>query len=93
MLKAANVHENELDQNLRSTFNMAYYQQPCDSYFVESHDNREKRIRDELREREKHAKIHTQLAIAEELSQLASYEYRDDILLQMENMEVRHPGG
>ena len=69
---------------------MAYYQQPCDSYFVESHDDRERRYNDEIKEREKFAKRHTQLAIAEELSQLASDEYLDDILSHMEDMEVRH---
>lgn len=68
---------------------MAYYQQTCDSYFVESHGDPEKRFRDELRERERFAKRQTQLAIAEELSELASHEYRTDILLHMEEMEVR----
>lgn len=68
---------------------MAYYQQPCDSYFVESHDDHESRFRDEMREHERLAKRQTQIGIAEELSQLASYEYRDDILKQMEKMEVR----
>ena len=42
-----------------------------------------------MRERENHAKRQTQLSIAEELSQLASYEYRDQILEQMEIMEVK----
>lgn len=68
---------------------MEYYRQSCNSYFVESHDDREKRFRDELRERELHAKRETQLAIAEELSELASYEYRDDILEHMGRMEVK----
>lgn len=68
---------------------MAYYQQTCDSYFVESHDDQEKRFREEMREHEKFAKRQTQLDIAEELSQLASHEYRDDILQHMEAMEVR----
>ena len=70
---------------------MAYHQQTCDSYFVESHDDREKRFRDELRERERFAKSQTQLAIAEELSQLASQEYLADILQHMEDMEVNRP--
>ena len=68
---------------------MAYYQQPCDSYFVENHDDHEKRLREEMRERENFGKRQTQLAIAEELSQLASYEYRDDVLSHMEHMEVK----
>ena len=54
---------------------MAYYKQPCDSYFVESHDD--------------HVKRQTQLAIAEDLSQLAIYEYGDCIQQHMEDMEVK----
>ena len=68
---------------------MAYYQQTCDSYFVENHDDKEMRFREEMRERENFDKRQTQLAIAEELSQLASYEYRDDVLSHMEDMEVK----
>ena len=67
---------------------MAYYAQPCDSYFVESHESQERIIRDGIRERERLRKHHTQAAIAEELSLLASDEYRDDILQHMERMEV-----
>ena len=71
---------------------MAYYAQPGDSYFVESHENQERAIRGGLRERERLRKQQTQEAIAEELSSLTSDEYRDDILQHMENMEVRrHP--
>ena len=69
---------------------MAYYQQTCDSYFVESHDDREKRYLEEAKERERFAKRQAQLAIADELSQLASQEYRADILSHMEYMEVKH---
>lgn len=68
---------------------MAYYQHACDSYFVESHEDRQKRYRDEVMEREKLARRQTQLAIAEELSQLASHEYQADILQHMEDMEVK----
>lgn len=68
---------------------MAYYHQPCDSYFVESHEDRELRFRDEFREREKFAKRQTQLAIAEELSQLASHAYKSAHLQHMVNMEVK----
>ena len=69
---------------------MAYSQYTCDSYFVESHEDREKRFRDEIRERERFAKRQTQYAIAEELSQLASQEYLTDVLQHMEDMEVEH---
>ena len=68
---------------------MAYYRNQCDSYFVESHEIQEKRFREELRERERHQKWQTQLAIAENLSQLTSSEYRDDVLQHMETMEVK----
>lgn len=68
---------------------MAYYHQTCDSYFVESHGDREQRFRDEFREREKFAKRQTQLAIAEELSQLASHALKSDHLQHMEDMEVK----
>ena len=71
-----------------SNLTMAYYQQTCDSYFVDSHEDRERRFRDEVREHERVAKRQTQLTIAEELSQLASHEYQADILQHMENMEV-----
>ena len=69
--------------------NMVYQQQICDSYFVETHTDREKRFREEMREHERFAKKQTQLDIAEELSQLASQEYREDVLKHMELMEVR----
>lgn len=68
---------------------MAYYHNQCDSYFVESHEDQEKRFRDGLRERERRQKWETQLAIAEDLSQLTSCEYRDDVLQHMETMEVK----
>ena len=68
---------------------MAYCHQPCDSYFVESHQGREKRFLDQLRARERHVKQQKQLEIADQLSLLASYEYKWDILQQMEIMEVK----
>ena len=68
---------------------MAYYPQRCDSYFVEAHDDRERRYRDELREQERLAKRQMQIAIAEQLSDIASQEYRDDHLRQMEKLEVK----
>ena len=69
---------------------MAYYPQPCDSYFVESHDTRDRRFRDQIREQERQAKRQTQVAIAEQLSDIASQEYRDDHLQQMEKLEVNY---
>ena len=69
---------------------MAYYHNQCDSYFVESHEDQEKRFKEELRERDRRQKWQTQLAIAEELSQLTSCEYRDDVLQHMETMEVKN---
>lgn len=68
---------------------MAYYHNQCDSYFVESHEDQDKRLREELRERDRRQKWQTQLVIAEDLSELTSCEYRDDILQHMETMEVR----
>ncbi|KAL6716681.1 hypothetical protein ACLMJK_006249 [Lecanora helva] len=66
---------------------MAYHQQPCDSYFVETFDDPDKTLHDELRQRERIVKRETQLHIAEELSQLTSLEYLDDALSHMEDME------
>lgn len=68
---------------------MAYYQNQCDSYFVESHEGEENRFLEQLRERDRRQKWQTQLEIAEELSQLTSCEYRDDVLQHMETMEVK----
>lgn len=68
---------------------MAYYHKQCDSYFVESHEDEEHRFREELRERDRRQKWETQLAITEDLSQLTSREYRDDVLRHMETMEVK----
>ena len=67
---------------------MAYSEGPCDSYFIEPQDGRRQSYRDALRERERHVKQQTQLAIAEELSQLVSNEYCADVLAHMETMEV-----
>ena len=70
---------------------MAYVQGSCDGYFVESHDDRGRLYREALLERERHVKRQTQLAIAEELSQIVSVEYYQDVLEHMESMEVRRP--
>ena len=70
---------------------MALYRARCDSFFVEDPEENQRRLREEMREREKFAKQQTQRAIADDLSRLASYEYREDILEQMEKIEVsRH---
>ncbi|KAL8834524.1 MAG: hypothetical protein Q9170_003706 [Blastenia crenularia] len=67
---------------------MAYQYRPmCDSYFVESHDDHARAIRDEIRGRETLIKKRTQVAIADKLSVLTSDEYGDDILQHMERME------
>ena len=69
---------------------MAYQaRSQCDSYFVESHDDRARAFREDMRERERLMKRQTQLAIAEDLSNLTSAEYREDILHHMEKMEVK----
>ena len=68
---------------------MAYPHGSCDSYFVESHEDRGRSYREALRERERHVKQQTQLAIAEELSQLVSFEYCRDVVEHMEAMEVK----
>ena len=68
---------------------MAYYHNQCDSYFVESHEDEEKRCLEELRERDRRQKWQTQRAIAEDLSQITSSEYGDDVLQHMEMMEVK----
>ncbi|KAL9026389.1 MAG: hypothetical protein Q9196_004934 [Gyalolechia fulgens] len=59
----------------------------CDSYFVEAYDDPARSIREETRERENLVKKQTQIAIAEDLSELASYEYGADVLQHMERME------
>ena len=69
---------------------MAYPHESCDSYFVESNEDRGRSYREALRERERHVKQQTQLAIAEELSQLVSFEYCRDVVEHMEAMEVKH---
>ncbi len=69
---------------------MAFYAQPCDSgYFVESHDDREWQFREQMRDRERVAKMETQQVIGNHLSYLASLEYGDDHLRHMEIMEVK----
>lgn len=67
---------------------MAYCPQSYDDYFVESCDDRGRSFRGNVRLEEQQRKREIQFAIAEDLSQLASEEYRDDILSHMEKMEV-----
>ena len=68
---------------------MAYQMRPpCNSYFVDSHEEHARAMREEMREREKHIKRQTQIAIGQDLSEQESQEYGSDILQHMENMEV-----
>ena len=67
---------------------MAYCPRSYDDYFVESYDDHGKPYRENAKVQEQQKKREIQCAIAEELSQLASEEYRDDILSHMEKMEV-----
>lgn len=67
---------------------MAYYKETCDSFFSEHDEDSQRRRREAIRERERFAKQQTQRAIAEDLSRLTSYEYREDILRQMSQVEV-----
>jgi hypothetical protein len=82
-------HQRNINRQQEATAAMAYFHGACDSYFVEPHDERGQSYRESLRERERHVKHQTQLAIAEELSQLASAEYCQEILEAMESMEVQ----
>ena len=70
---------------------MAYMKPNCDIHFFEPHEEHEKIFRDRYRKGEQQRNREIQAIIAEDLSQLASAEYRDDILKHMEKMEVR-PG-
>lgn len=67
---------------------MAYCHQSYDDHFVEPYDDRGRSYRGTARLEEQQRKREIQFEIAEELSQLASDEYRDDILIHMEKMEV-----
>lgn len=67
---------------------MAYFSQPRGSYFDDSHDGQDRVMRDGIREQERQLKRRKQAAIAEELSMIASDEYREDHLEHMESMEV-----
>jgi hypothetical protein len=57
----------------------------CDSYFVESQDCD---FRVDAQDHAKFVARERQLAMAEELSRLASHEYQEDILSHMEQMDV-----
>ncbi|KAL8949687.1 MAG: hypothetical protein Q9222_004228 [Ikaeria aurantiellina] len=68
---------------------MAYQSRPpCDSYFVESHNERSRAVRDEIKEQEAYVKRQTQIAIAQNLSEMDSQEYGAEILQHMEQMEM-----
>lgn len=62
--------------------------QPCDSYFVESHDEGLYAARADARERARQFARERQLLIAEELSRTTCEEYQTDVLKHMEHMEV-----
>lgn len=68
---------------------MAQFRPPCESYFVESHDEFDRPIRNDRAEYVRRMNLLTQGAIATELSQQAREQYLDDILQHMEKMEVR----
>jgi hypothetical protein len=57
----------------------------CDSYFVESHEDD---FRVSSQDHGKFVARERQLAMAQELSRLASEEYQEDILSHMEQMDV-----
>ena len=67
---------------------MAYHSQTCDPFF-ERVDDRGRICREDARKVERHVKRQRQLTIAAELSHLATEEYSEDILRQMETMEVK----
>ncbi len=82
-------HQRNINRQQEAAATMAYIHGTCDSYFVESYEDRGHSYREILRERERHVKQQTQLAIAEELSQLVSAEYYQEVLETMEGMEVK----
>lgn len=67
---------------------MAQFRPSCESYFVESHDERGRPTRNDRLEYIRRINLLTQGAIATELSQQARDDYLDDILHHMEKMEV-----
>ena len=75
-----------------------YQQQPlpktryghCESYFVESHDDLDRRRRNEMRARDREAKKRIQLTLGEHLAAKASQEFRTEHIQQMELLEVIH---
>ena len=69
---------------------MAFQRQPCDSYFVESHDNSYSQ-----RANQEYLKMvgrRRQQAMADELSRQACDLYMDDIVDHMADMEVNGLG-
>ena len=67
---------------------MTHFHPRCESYFVESHDECGRRVRNDRLDDIRRMNLLTQGAIATELSQQAREEYLDDILHHMETMEV-----
>lgn len=68
---------------------MASFRQTCDSFFAESYDDAGRIQRARALEQTKYFKQERQMAIAEQLSELAKAEYQEDLLSHMEQMEVR----
>ncbi|MCJ1271791.1 hypothetical protein MMC22_011696 [Lobaria immixta] len=66
---------------------MAHFRPPCESYFVESHDECGRQVRNDRIEQMRKTNLLTQGTIASALSQQARDEYLDDILHHMEKME------
>ncbi|KAI9879523.1 MAG: hypothetical protein M1830_008316 [Pleopsidium flavum] len=64
------------------------YQQPCDSYFVETDNLDVFAVRAEEKERANFIARERQLAIGEELSSQAKEEYQEEILTHLEQMEA-----
>ena len=71
---------------------MASYRPTCDSFFEESYDDAGRIQRAHALEQNRCFKREKQIAIAEELSELAKAEYQEDFLSHMEQMEVGRCG-
>lgn len=71
---------------------MASFRPTCDSFFEEFYDDAGRLQRARALEQDKCFKRERQMAIAEELSELAKAEYQEDLLSHMEQMEVRRCG-
>ena len=79
----------KLKSGKKQAIEMAYFSQPRGSYFDDSHNDQDRIMRDGIREQERQLKRRKQAVLAEELSMIASDEYRENHLEHMESMEVR----